>query len=292
MHRSEMGPMQRSETGHSPAGARQSTELNVPVSMCSPEFRTVDRAGFLVSEVWFAPDTVIPRHTHERPVLGVMLRGSFDDRFGSQTLTPGAGELFTEPAEERHSNHVGNQGARVLVLQPDPRDEELMSRSRPLLDEIQSMRHEGVALSASRLSHEIQCPDDMSGLAIESLALDMIVSAVRFDGAMGEPGWLRRVDELIHDTYRCRLRLTRIAEEVGVHRALLSRAYKRHRGLSIGTHVRQLRLAWAAERLTNSDETLSSIANQAGFADQSHLTRLFKRRYGVPPGAYRSARRA
>ena len=263
---------------------------HVPVSMCSPRFRTVDAAGFLVSEVWFPPDTVIPRHTHDRPVLGVMLAGSFEDRFSRRTLALWAGELFTEPGQERHSNRVGSHGAHVLALQPDPRDEELFRGSRSLLDEIRSMRHGGVALSASRLAREIRRPEGLSSLAIESLALDMIVTAARFEGAVGEPGWLTRVDEIVHDTFRERLSVAEIAQTVGVHRARLARVYKRHRGLPIVTHVRRLRLAWAAERLVESAESLSSIALQAGFADQSHLTREFKRRFGVPPGAYRTAK--
>ncbi len=260
--------------------------------MCSLRSRRVDAGGFQVTAVWFPPDTVIPRHTHARAVFGVMLAGSFEDRFSSRTLAPVAGELFTEPCEERHSNHVGSRGAHVLALQPDPRDEELVRGSQSVLDEIRSTRHGGVMLSALRLLREIQRPDDMSGFAIESLSLDMLVTAARFEGAIGEPGWLTRVDEIVHDTFRHRLCFVQIAQEVGVHRAHLARVYKRHRGLPIGTHVRQLRLAWAAEKLTDSHEALSSIAIQAGFADQSHLTREFKRRFGVPPGAYRRARRS
>ncbi len=282
--------MQRTGVSSSPTTADREGASHVPVSMCSPRFHTVDIAGFMVSEVWFPPDTVIPRHTHQRPVLGVILAGSFEDRFSGRTLALWAGELFTEPGEERHSNRVGSHGARVLALQPDPRDEELFCGSRSLLDEIRSMRHEGVALSASRLSSEIRRPDGLSSLAIESLALDMIVTAARFEGAIGEPGWLTRVDEIVHDTFRERLSVAEIAQAVGVHRARLARVYKRHRGLPIAMHVRQLRLAWAADRLLESAESLSSIALQAGFADQSHLTREFKRRFGVPPGAYRSTK--
>jgi transcriptional regulator GlxA family with amidase domain len=51
-------------------------------------------------------------------------------------------------------------------------------------------------------------------------------------------------------------------------------------GESIGEHSRRLRLEWA-ERLVRSDEALASIAAHAGFADQSHFTREFRRRFGV-----------
>jgi AraC family transcriptional regulator len=262
---------------------------HVPVSMCSRRSRTVEAGGFLVSEVWFPPGTAIPRHTHARAVLGVMLDGGFDNRFSSRTLEPVGGEMFTEPGEEPHSNRVGSAGARVLAIQPDPADDDLARAGKPLLGEVRSLRHSGVALSARRLAIELQMDDELSSFAIESLALDMIVSGVRFDTSRGEPGWLSRVDEIVHETYRDRPRVTDIARAVGVHRAELARAYKRYRGLPLSTHVRELRLAWAADRLAKSTDGLSSIAFEAGFADQSHLTREFKRRFGAPPGAYRRA---
>ncbi|MDH3734236.1 MAG: AraC family transcriptional regulator [Gemmatimonadota bacterium] len=269
--------------------ARASGGAHVPVSMCSRQSRTVDAGGFLVSDVWFPPGTVIPRHTHDRAVLGVMLDGGFDNRFATRTLDPVEGDLFTEPGEEPHANRVGSGGARVLAVQPDPSDEHLARAGRTLLDEVRSLRHPGVALTARRLAIELQKPDDMSEFAIESLALDMIVTGIRFDASRSEPVWLARVDQIIHDTYRQGPRVGDIAHEVGVHRAELARVYKRHRGLPLSTHVRELRLAWAAERLIESSDGLSSIAFEAGFADQSHLTREFKRCFGLPPGAYRRA---
>ncbi len=265
---------------------------HVPVSLCSPQFRSVEAGGFLVSEVWFPPATVIPRHRHARAVLGVMLEGCFDNTFATRRLEPGVGELFTEPGEEPHANRVGSRGARVLAIQPDPSDHELARAGKAALDEIRTIKHQGVALAAHRMSSELRRSDDLSDFAIESLALDMIVTAARFEAAIGAPGWLTRADEIVHDTFRQRVSVADIAQEVGVHRAKLARVYKQHRGLAIGTHVRQLRLAWVASMLTKSTESLSSIAIQAGFADQSHLTREFKRHYGLPPGAYRSATRS
>jgi len=36
---------------------------------------------------------------------------------------------------------------------------------------------------------------------------------------------------------------------------------------------------------------LAEIAGRAGFSDQSHFTREFKRRFGITPGRYRLAHR-
>jgi AraC family transcriptional regulator len=57
----------------------------------------------------------------------------------------------------------------------------------------------------------------------------------------------------------------------------------------IGAYVRRLRLDWAASRLKMADEPIARIGLEAGFADQSHFTRAFKRYTGLTPAEYRSA---
>ena len=60
-------------------------------------------------------------------------------------------------------------------------------------------------------------------------------------------------------------------------------------GESVGSYARNIRLDWAARRLVSSDDPLARVACEAGFADQSHFTRAFSRRFGVAPGRYRRA---
>jgi AraC family transcriptional regulator len=55
--------------------------------------------------------------------------------------------------------------------------------------------------------------------------------------------------------------------------------------------VRRLRVDWALRELSTSARSLSEIALDAGFADQSHFTRVFKRQVGVSPGAFRRSAR-
>jgi AraC-like DNA-binding protein len=47
----------------------------------------------------------------------------------------------------------------------------------------------------------------------------------------------------------------------------------------------------AARRLADTDQPLAEIALACGFCDQSHLTRTFRRRTGLTPGAWRRAAR-
>ena len=43
-----------------------------------------------------------------------------------------------------------------------------------------------------------------------------------------------------------------------------------------------------ADRLTATGASLAAVATETGFADQAHLTRVFKRETGLTPAVFRS----
>lgn len=81
--------------------------------------------------------------------------------------------------------------------------------------------------------------------------------------------------------------LVALAEQTGVDRFRLTRAFKAAFGLAPHAYLVQLRLAQARRRLA-AGETPAMVAAGLGFADQSHLGRWFRRAYGITPAHYRS----
>ena len=73
--------------------------------------------------------------------------------------------------------------------------------------------------------------------------------------------------------------------------AHFARAFKETMGLGPHQYLLHLRLERARRMLDAEDAVLSNIAQRAGFADQAHFTRLFKREYGVTPGIVLRSRR-
>ena len=57
---------------------------------------------------------------------------------------------------------------------------------------------------------------------------------------------------------------------------------------TVGEYIRKLRIEYACQTMLNPDISLAEIAAIAGFADQSHFGRTFKRLVGIPPAAFRS----
>lgn len=266
----------------------------VPVHMGSPRFTTRELDGIRVTEAWFPPREVLARHVHARPVFAIMLEGSFEDEMARRTYDCVPASVFVEPAGEPHENRIGRAGAHVLVVQPDPERTELVRPVKDLLDRIHHFRHGEIAELARRAGLAMRIPDDPAApLDVESLVLEMLVRAARRgpDDADESPEWLERARERIHDTFRDAPTVAEIAEDVGVHRVHLARAFRARHHVPIGTYIRRLRLEWSAARLLADDDSISSIALRAGFSDQPHFTRAFRKHLGLPPGEYRRVRR-
>lgn len=85
--------------------------------------------------------------------------------------------------------------------------------------------------------------------------------------------------------YRTRIRLATLARLTGLSTFHLIRVFREATGIPPYTYLEQIRVNRAAA-LLRSGCPVSSVAFQTGFADQSHLTRFFKRFVGVTPGRY------
>lgn len=269
------------------------TRNHVPVTMGAAGQATLDLEGLKVASVRFEPDRVLERHTHERPTVGIMLRGSFDLAFRRHELDCTPFTLFTEPGGEVHANHMGTAGAHVLAIQPDPRLE-VFEPCLPLVDGIHHLRDGAVCALARRLAMELENPDDLTSLAVRGLALDALASASRRLRGRGDerrpPPWLARVEERLRDEFRAPPTLADLGADVSRHPSHVARVFRRWHGVSVGAFVRGVRVDWAAARLLETDEPLARVAIRAGFADQSHLTRAFRARTGCTPGAFRRSR--
>ena len=98
----------------------------------------------------------------------------------------------------------------------------------------------------------------------------------------------RAAEEYLYANYARPLSVAEVAAAVGTSPAHLHRCFRVHTGRSVVAFVHQLRLEQAAELLRETDLSVLEVAHAVGFASQSHLSRLFSRRFGCPPGRYRA----
>jgi AraC-like DNA-binding protein len=78
-----------------------------------------------------------------------------------------------------------------------------------------------------------------------------------------------------------------LARECRLSRAHFSRAFRRSVGVAPHRWLIEQRVVLSKEKLRDDGLSLSDVAMECGFSDQSHLTRVFRQAVGVSPGAWR-----
>jgi AraC family transcriptional regulator len=250
-----------------------------------------DVNGFALAELRFPPGYVQAAHEPELPYVAVVLDGAMEKTFRRRTISFERAAALTMPVGATHAARFGAQGARVVVVKLKDRADPLAG----LLCRLSELRSPASSWLAWRLAAELRATDAAAPLAAEGFALELLAAASREAGRerrLGRPpDWLRAAEERLRAGLGECIGLGELAREVGVHPAQLARAFRARHGVSVGEYGRRLRVEWAARELACGDLPLAMLAAQAGFADQSHFTRCFKRLLGTTPGRYRDETR-
>lgn len=83
------------------------------------------------------------------------------------------------------------------------------------------------------------------------------------------------------------LSLNRLAAELGISPAQLSRRFRAVRGVTPAAYLRGVRLQKARELLVETDDTLQAIAERCGYRSAFYLSRVVSARTGQSPSRYR-----
>jgi AraC family transcriptional regulator len=139
---------------------------------------------------------------------------------------------------------------------------------------------------ARRLDGALRARDALRALSVEGLAQEAVTEILAAEKVPRTAAWLRRVDELLDACFLERLRLD-VARVAGVHPMHVARSFRAAHGESVAASLRRRRILWAAERIAAGREPLSAIALEAGFCDQAHFCRIFRKVTGRTPGSFR-----
>ncbi|WP_320009335.1 AraC family transcriptional regulator [Maridesulfovibrio sp.] len=129
-------------------------------------------------------------------------------------------------------------------------------------------------------------------LQTEESILSVFSGMYNIDGKYLPPGSedkrVAMVIDYLHAHIDSNLSLAELAGLVGCTEFHLIRIFRSHKGLPPHSFLVQLRLE-KARALLAAKADIADAAIQCGFSDQSHLTRLFKSRYGLTPRQYQKA---
>ncbi len=241
-------------------------------------------------------DRAFPRHAHDQLGFGVVVAGAHRSWSGLGAVEAAAGDLITVNPGEIHDGVPVRSAVRTWrMVYLDP------SRLADLLPE---ERRKGVELARPALRDPalatgviglfgLFAMDRPDPLAVEQDLVRVLVPLFARYGSRPAPRRgppppvaraLRRLEEAPEEA----VTLAELAGLSGVSRFQLLRGFARSVGTTPHAYLVQQRVR-LARRLLAAGSGPAAAAAEAGFADQSHMTRAFVRQYGVTPARYRAA---
>ncbi|HYE74993.1 MAG TPA: helix-turn-helix transcriptional regulator, partial [Blastocatellia bacterium] len=144
-----------------------------------------------------------------------------------------------------------------------------------------------VKLSMLRVYRECISDDVYSCTVIHSMLLDLIVSHRREKRSGEHPKWVSTVKEIIHDRWNENISLKELSHLANVHPVTISKNFSKYFSCTLGEYLRRVKIEKSLYLISQTEQALTEIALQCGFADQSHFIRTFRAMTGFLPKHFR-----
>lgn len=234
-----------------------------------------------------------PSHSHENARLVYVLRGAFSENYGAKKRECAPFTTIFRPPLETHSENYYGKGIVCLSVDIEPGWLASLHQYGINLDRSAAYSSRELVSLITRLNTEFDNLDNISALAIETLMLEIAIEIARPERTMsskaGMPRWLLNARDYICAEFTSDLKVSEIAKAANVHPVHLTRVFQKAYGCTIVEYIQRLRIDLACSMIATTNKPLAEIAVMAGFSDQSHFCRTFKRLVKLTPAQYRTA---
>jgi AraC-like DNA-binding protein len=260
---------------------------------------------------WHAPDIgdlellkatyishAFSRHTHPGYVVGMIERGVEVFYYRGETHAALPGDVVVINPGEVHTGHSGDErgwtyrmfypAVQTLTIVAEamadhpvdiPYFPRAVIKDRRLALKIKQL-HMLLEQSTSPLERQERYYEVMG---------DLIRTQARNSPALKKQGrerhTIKQALQMINDTIPENISLETLSHQVGLSPFYFTRLFRQYTGLPPHAYRKQQRIL-LAKQLLRKRIPISQVAAEAGFADQSHLTRHFKQVIGITPGQY------
>jgi AraC-like DNA-binding protein len=217
------------------------------------------------------------RHQHPHHELILITHGSLTSTVGDAGCTATTGDIILyQPGVLHQERNSGRRSLGMIYvhasLDPSP---------TPLLQD-----------PAGRLGQLVRWLAEDQAAGAPSDTLTTWVEAIRTQARHCSAGLATDLADAVRSILRAQVArphsLEGLARSVGLGPRQLLRQYRAQTRTTPMADLRRMRCEAAASLLASTDWALERIAQEVGFCDAFHLSKVFRAHFGLPPGRMRS----
>ncbi len=222
-------------------------------------------------------------HYDRQGRISIVLRGMVQERVCKREEIGTSLSVVVKPNSVLHSNAFGKDGAfLVSVLLTNEFQARLGIES--FFEHWQWWHADQTARLSTEFLQSLQLDHDLESTVVEFVAG---LNNNHFMEGKHVPPWLARICDKIEEECFNPPTVAELAWEAGVHPVYLARVFRKFRHCNIKSYLHRCRMRRINWLLSENRLPIAQIAFESGYADQSHLTRYYKRLTGITPAAFR-----
>jgi AraC-like DNA-binding protein len=229
-------------------------------------------------------------HYHENAYFTLILEGRITESNKKETYHCPAGTLLFHNWQEAHYNTKPKGFTRGFHVEIEPKWLNALEVDLSVLRGSSNVCNPLIKIQIYNILKEFKVNDETSKISIQSLLIELLCSMSRNEVKQQNkmPQWVDTLKQILHDTLADNWTLNSLAHALNIHPVHLSRDFSKYFATNLGDYIRTIKIQKALSLLTNKNLSLTDIAYDCGFADQSHFTRCFKAVNQLNPSYFRN----
>lgn len=266
-----------------------------------PKHESIKCYAVVSGECWLSVEGVPDAVRLSAGDCFVLPRGFASYLASDLTLTPvDAQTVFPFPLNGRIASYNGGGdcllvgGNFILVGKPA---HILFAELPPIVHIRKESDKAAMRWSLERLREELHDPQPGGFLVAQQLAYTMLVQGLRLhlaEGLRGRIGWLFALSDKqmsaaitsIHDEPAHDWTVEELGQRAGMSRSTFALRFKETVGVSPMEYLTRWRMLLAGDRMANTSDSVSEIAQSLGYESGSAFTKAFKKIMGCSPREY------
>ncbi|WP_152269035.1 helix-turn-helix transcriptional regulator [Agriterribacter humi] len=240
--------------------------------------------GFRIGRVSYQADgSCDDMHCHENPHISFVLTGGNVEKRKHIEFERLPGKVTFYHSGEAHQNiHKAGDSRHINIeictsyLGNNLLDAEKINKACQAEPDIKFL--------ILKMYKELLIDDDYSGTSIRLLMLEMLSASKHLSST--RPVWINKVQQVLNDRWNEAPTLRDLSAAAGVHPITISKHFRKYFNCTLGEYMRKLRINNSIALVQSTGTSLTDVAYECGFADQSHFTRTFKQMTSFLPKQY------
>lgn len=226
-------------------------------------------------------------HYHDNAHISLILSGTDKERRNGISYYRNVGDLFFYQQGQIHGTLSQTGITKNLVIELTQSFEYDYKRDFTKLD-FNDRKNSLFKLKLVKLFGEIIYNDNLLPLTLETLVSELS-SIDNYRANKNLPEWHKTVREIVNDKWNHSISLTELSLAVKVHPVTISKYFNVYNNCTLTNYIKGIRVARSFALLQHTNLSLTEIAFECGFSDQSHFIRVFKAITGYSPNKIRKA---